>query len=173
VSTSSSSAKRSYRCANRDGAVKHVTRQAEPLDAWVEELLIERLSRKGTVEKLLRRKDTADVAKLRIEQVGLSERKDKLASDWALGALDDRQVKLANKQIDDRLAEIAATLAKVGWRSPLEPLARGDIRKTWATLSLAQKRAILGAVCDVTVLPTKPTTRGLDVDAVRVDWRVG
>lgn len=127
---------------------------------------------RGTVEKLLRRKDTADVAALRMEQVKLCERKDKLASDWALGAFDYRQVKLANKAIDDRMAQIAATLAKVGWRSPLEPLAGKDIRKTWAKLSMMQKRAILETVVDIRVVACKPTTAGFNSDGVEVTWLI-
>ncbi len=64
-------------------------------------------------------------------------------------------------------------LAKAGWRSPLEPLADGNIGAVWTALSLAQKRAILEALCDVTVLPTTPTTRGFDPDGVRIDWKIG
>ena len=63
-------------------------------------------------------------------------------------------------------------LAKAGWRSPLEPLANGNIEAAWEKLSLAQKRAILDAVADVTVLPTRPTTRGFDPAGVRIDWKV-
>ena len=64
-------------------------------------------------------------------------------------------------------------LAKAGWRSPLEPLAGGNIEAVWATLTLAQRRPILTKVCDVWVLPTTPTTRGFDPAGVRIDWRVG
>ena len=39
-------------------------------------------------------------------------------------------------------------------------------------LSLAQKWAILENVCDVTVLPTKPKTRGFDPAGVQIDWKV-
>ena len=55
--------------------------------------------------------------------------------------MDDHQIAVANQTIDARLTEIAGTLAKAGWRSPLEPLANGDIRAAWAKLSLMQKRA--------------------------------
>jgi hypothetical protein len=46
-----------------------------------------------------------------------------------------------------------------------------DIRKAWEKLSLMQKRAILDVVADVTVLPTKPTTRGFDPDGVKIEWK--
>ena len=42
---------------------------------------------------------------------------------------------------DERGRRIAGVLAKAGWRSPLEPLAGGDVEAVWGQLSLAQKRA--------------------------------
>ena len=80
------------------------------------------------------------------------------------------QFATASKRLDDKAAEIAATLAKAGWRSPLEPLANGDIRAVWAGLSLMSKRAILDVVADVTVLPSKPTTRGFDPEDNGLRW---
>ena len=62
-------------------------------------------------------------------------------------------------------------LAKAGWRSPLEPLAGGNIAAVWEKLSLMQKRAILEVVADVYVLPTRQTRRGFDPDGVRIDWK--
>ena len=105
-----------YRCANPDREVKHVTRDAHALDAYVEQLIVERLSRKGTVEKLLHRDDTADVAALRVEQVSLGARKDELAILFADGQIDAVQFATATRRLDEKATEIAATLAKVGWR---------------------------------------------------------
>lgn len=166
---------RTYRCANRehDRERRHVSRSQQPLDAFVEKLVVERLARPGTVEKLLHRDDTADVAALRIEQVAIGARKDELAVLFADGQIDAVQFGTASKRLDEKTAEIAGTLAKAGWRSPLEPLAGGDIRAAWAALSLMQRRAIVDAVVDITVLPCKPTTRGFDPDGVRVEWKVG
>lgn len=172
VSMSGGSKRYVYRCANPDRDVRHVTRDAHALDAFVENLIVERLSRPGTVEKLLHRDDTADVTALRVEQVQIGARKDELAVLFADGKIDAVQFATATKRIDEKATEIAATLAKVGWRSPLEPLANGDIRAAWDKLPLMGKRAILDAVADVTVLPAKPTTRGFDPDGVRIEWKV-
>ena len=64
-------------------------------------------------------------------------------------------------------------LAKAGWRSPLEPLAGGNIEAAWKQLSLVQRQAILEVVADVHVLPTRQTRRGFDPAGVRIDWKVG
>jgi len=62
--------------------------------------------------------------------------------------------------------------AKAGWRSPREPLASSNIEAVWQQLWLVAKRAILEAVADVHVLPTKRTTRGFDPNGVRIDRKV-
>jgi DNA invertase Pin-like site-specific DNA recombinase len=173
ASVTGGSKRYAYRCGNPDRSVQHVTRDARALDGFVEALIVERLSRPGTVEKLLHRDDTADVAALRVEQVQLGERKDKAAAMFADGTIDVVQLATITKRADERATEIAEVLAKAGWRSPLEPLANGDIKAAWGNLSLVQKRGILDVVCDVTVLPTKPTTRGFDPDGVQIDWKTG
>ncbi len=78
----------------------------------------------------------------------------------------------AVRRADERAEEIAEVLAKVGWRSPLEPLAGGNIEAVWAQLSLMQKRAILEVVADVHVLPSQQTRRSFDPDRVRIGWKV-
>jgi hypothetical protein len=52
-------------------------------------------------------------------------------------------------------------------------LAGGKFEAVGEQLSLVAKRAILEAVADVHVLPTKRTTRGFDPDGVRMDCKVG
>lgn len=174
VGISGGSKRYTYRCNNLEfqaSTVRHVTREAKTLDAYIERLIVERLSRPGTVEKLLHRDDTADVAALRVEQVALGERKDKAAAMFIDGKIDEVQLATITKRADERAKQIAEVLAKAGWRSPLEPLANGDIGAAWAALPLAQKRAILEAVCDVTVLPTMRTRRSFNPDGVRIDWK--
>jgi DNA invertase Pin-like site-specific DNA recombinase len=162
-----------YRCNNsHDKSAQHVTRDAVALDAFVEKLIVGRLSQPGTVEKLAFRDDTTDVAALRAEQATLGNRKDEAAGLFAKGAIDAVQLETITKQANQRAGQIAETLAEAGWRSPLEPLVGGNIEAAWGKLSLAQKRAILEVVADVHVLPTKPTTRGFDPDGVRIDWKV-
>jgi DNA invertase Pin-like site-specific DNA recombinase len=174
ASVTGGSKRYTYRCANsHDKSVAHVTRDAVALDGYVERVLVERLCRPGTVEKLAFRDDTTDVAALRAEQARLGNRKDEAAAMFAKGVIDAVQLETITKEANDRGAQIAETLAEAGWRSPLEPLVGGNIEAAWGQLSLAQKRAILQVVADVHVLPTKPTTRGFDPAGVRIDWKAG
>lgn len=173
VSVTGGSKRHNYRCANPDRSIRHVTRDAVELDKHVERAIVGRLARPGTVEKLLHRDDSTDLTALRIELSALGARKDELAILFADGQIDGGSFATAAKRLDERADKIAAILAKAGWRSPLEPLANGDIHKAWARLSVMQKRAILNVACDVTVLPAASTAHGFDPDAVRFDWKVG
>jgi DNA invertase Pin-like site-specific DNA recombinase len=172
VSVTGGSRRYTYRCANSgDRSKTHTTRDAVALDAHVERLLVKRLSKPGTVEKLAFCDNTTDVAALRAEQARLGNRKDEAASMFAKGVIDAVQLETITKNANQRATEIAETLAQAGWRSPLEPLVGGDIEAAWQRLSLAQKRAVLDVVADVHVLPTKPTTRGFDIDGVGINWK--
>jgi DNA invertase Pin-like site-specific DNA recombinase len=176
ASVTGGSARYTYRCNNsHDKTTAHVTRDAVALDAFVEQLIVERLSRPGTIEQLTRHDDTVDVTALRVELAAIGADKDKAAALFADGTLDAGQLATITKRHNARAAKIAETLARAGWRSPLAALAGDDvdIAAVWAALPLASRRAILDVVADIHVLPTKPTTRGFDPDGVAIDWKVG
>jgi site-specific DNA recombinase len=168
-----------YRCANRDSDARlHVSRNARVLDAYVGKAIVKRLSSKpGYVEALLRRDEGVDTAALRAEELSLIERKNELAAHAGAGEIEPGQLVTATKVINTRLAEIADQLAAAGHRSPLEPLQGGNIEELWFGengLTLAQKRAILAEIADVTIKPTRK--RGpvdqIDPDGIDIDWRI-
>jgi site-specific DNA recombinase len=124
---------------------------------------------------LLARDDSVDAAKLRAELVGIESRKDELAVLFADGAVDAGQFAVASKRLAEQMKTIAATLATVGYRSPLEPLAHGDIGELWSGLTLPQRRAVLKMTVDITVEPLGRRRRrdeGMD-KGVSVRWLVG
>jgi site-specific DNA recombinase len=163
----------SYRC-RAGGEMRHVSRDAAALDAFVEAVLIERLSRAGLVHRTLKAADTVDMAALRAESEALLLRREQLAEDFALGKIARSAMLAGTKKITGRSAEIDAIMAAAGWRSPLEVFAdkAADIPKIWAGLNLGQKRAVLDYLCTITVLPVgRSGGSGLDPDGVRIDWK--
>jgi site-specific DNA recombinase len=163
----------SYRC-RAGGELRHVSRDAAALDAFVEAVLIERLSRAGLVQRTLKAADSVDMAALRAESEALLLRREHLAEDFALGNITRSAMLAGTKKISERSAEIEAIMAAAGWRSPLEVFAGrpADIPKIWAGLNLGQKRAVLDYLCTVTVLPVGRSRRsGLDPTGVRIDWK--
>lgn len=172
VGTSSKNRK-SYRCNNgEDDDPTHVSRGVDALDPYVEALVIDYWSKLGRAEKLLARDDSTDTAALRAELGRIDAKKDALAEGFANDdGIDAGQFAVASKRLADRANHIAEKLAPVGFRSPLEPLASGDIGELWAGLSLAQKWAVLRVTVDITLEPMGRRNRDQDIsDGVTVRW---
>jgi hypothetical protein len=133
--------------------------------------VIDYWSKPGRVEKVLARDDSTDTAALRAELAGIDAKKDELAVLFANDQIDTGQLAVASKGLADRAKGITEKLAAVGYRSPLEPLAHGDIGELWSGLTLAQKRAILRVTPDITVEPMGRRNRNQDIrDGVSVRW---
>lgn len=179
VNRSGSKSAPAYRCMNRDGR-KHVSRVAPNLDRYVENLVVERLSTPGLVDKLLTRDDSTDAAALRAELIEIAEDKEKLGAALGRKEIDLSMAMTASQEYSRREAEIADLLAGVGWRSPLHRLAGGNVRDLWFgtdttdPLPLATRRAILNAVVDITVMPQGKRSRvgSIDPESVGVEWKV-
>ncbi|MGD1237275.1 recombinase family protein [Mycobacterium seoulense] len=166
-----------YRCDNRQAVGgRHVTRNATALDAYVGTAIVKRLSDPQYVDALLRRDESVDAAALRAEELSLIERKNELAAHAGAGEIEPGQLVTATKVINTRLTEITDQLAAAGHRSPLEPVRGGKIEEKWFGengWTLAQKRAILTEIADVTIKPTRK--RGpvgqVDPDGVDIIFR--
>lgn len=176
--TNASRGRKIYRCAHReveDVQRTHVTREALGLDAYVEGLLIDYLSKPGRIDKLLARDDTDDTTRLRVELADIEAQKDAMAEAFGNGDIDLGQLTAATKAFNERVQRLTDQIAAAGIRSPLEPLAHGDIRELWADLTLDQRREILRTVVDITIKPTGYRRRGdaLDSDAIGVRWLLG
>jgi site-specific DNA recombinase len=173
VGTSGSNGRKTYRCKNREDDDRvHVTREAVGLDRYVEGLVIDYWSKPGRVEKVLAQDDSVDTKALRAELADIHTKKDKLAVACGKDQIDVAQMITSTKVLDDRAKLITKKLAAVGWRSPVEPFAHGDVCDVWATLTLAQRRAILKVTAEITVEPMGRRPRkdeGMD-KGVTVRW---
>lgn len=152
-----------YRCGNTDidGDVGHVTRVAEPLDAYVEGALLEVISRPGAIEAMsaVVAADDTNLAALQAEQAKIRKDLKALAAQCDAGDIDVEELGIASRRRRQRDKEITATLAAARQRSPLSVLlGAGSVEDIWDHgLTMGQKRAILTEVLKVTV---KPTARG-------------
>jgi site-specific DNA recombinase len=182
-----------YRCKST-GTLKHVAREAELLDNFVEELVVERLSRPGVIEKILAGRDDTggEAIELRAQAKRLRERKRSVASMHALGDIDKEDYLTQRALIPARIAEVEARLTVVGTRSPVEALVDApDVRTAWFGearrwqptadrkdgLSLGQRRAIIREIVTVTVLPSTMGRRKIGAPAfnpefIGIEWKV-
>lgn len=168
-----------YRCRAPRGETRppgqHVVRVALPMDEFVQELIIGRLSRPDAVD-LLVEDQREDVAPLQVEAVALRTRLDELAALHADGAIDARQLVTGSSRIRDQLAAIETRISAASQGSALVGVVgTEDPRATWGSLDLSRKRAVLDALMTVTVLKA-PHGRGpggsyFDPSWVRVEWK--
>ena len=103
-----------YQCggAALTSSLGHVSRVAEPLDAYVEGALLELLSRPGVIEAMCNGIDTDDhdIAALQHEQAEIRKGLETLAASCDAGDIDAEQLAIASRRKRQRDKEITATL---------------------------------------------------------------
>ncbi|OZD39570.1 recombinase family protein [Rhodococcus sp. 06-1477-1A] len=141
---------RTYRCAHTPG---HMARQADPIEAFVEAVMVERLSRADALAVFAPDVE-ADTRDLGAEADTLRRRLDDLAEDYADGTMTRPQFRTANERVRARLGAIEAEMATAGAADLVAPLVTsGDVAAAWAALTTPRKRAVIDALAVVTLNP--------------------
>jgi DNA invertase Pin-like site-specific DNA recombinase len=185
-----------YRCRNRElrNGTGHVTREANALDRYVEELLVGRISDPRVLKKLraIPAGDGIDTRALQVELTALGTREETLGRNHALGKISERVMLGGMDEITKRRVEINDVLERAGKRTPLDPFKKAkdadDVHRIWyglggadgdreGGLSLGARRAILSRLLTITVnpMPTKPKRQAdgsfLDRDSIDPRWK--
>lgn len=158
---------RYYYCSSS----RHLTRAADPIDAFVTDVLLERLTR-APVEDLVDPVDPEVLAALRVEEDTLRARLDGAADAYAEGSVDELQLRRISNRLRARLDEIAQEVAQASRRHDLtDLLGAPDLATAWADTPQDGRRRVLAALAEVTLLPPGRGARRLDPGTVRVAWR--
>jgi site-specific DNA recombinase len=112
-----------------------------------------------------------DASELMADADTLRRRRDDLALDYADGAMTREQFRAANTRILDRLADVEGKIAAAGKSSPLAIVAADDVRATWESLSVAQRRAIIAALTTPVLHLVGAGVRGFDPGTVTFRWK--
>jgi len=159
---------RGYRCKDTTG---HVSRMAEPVDDYVSQVIVARLSRPDAVA-LLQADTGPDVEALRTQAMALRERLDGLALEFADGELTASQLRTATERIRAKLAEAEAALADSAKVDALGPLVlSGDVQAAWDALGTARRRAVVDMLVTVTIHPPGRGVRTFRPETVGIEWR--
>lgn len=161
-----------YRCDEKH----HLARSAPRIDAYVTEVLISRLARDDAAEVLEAPGAPVDARALRREAASLRELLDEQARLHARGVIDSRQLEAGSGELRARIAAVEGQLAAAAGRDPLDGIAgRADAADVWAGLDLGRRRAILEALCVVSLYPGHPGRlpdgRYFDTSSIRVEWK--
>ncbi|WP_235659895.1 recombinase family protein [Mycobacteroides abscessus] len=161
---------RAYVC--RDHA--HVLRAGEPVDAYVEALVLEYLARPDA-KLVLDDGRNVDVAELQNQRAGVQARLDELASLFADGAIDGSQLRRGTTELRSRLAVVDSQLAELARINPVaDLLGAGDrLAEKWAALSKDLQGKVVSELMTVTILPAPRGRRAFDPDYIQIDWKTG
>jgi DNA invertase Pin-like site-specific DNA recombinase len=159
--------KRVYQCQARS----HLSRSAEPVDALIEQTMVDLLRVPGLLAARVAADEQDGVPELRDRAAALRHRLDQVTTDYADGLLTGRQLKAATEKITDELAEVEGQLAEAGRGSRLGSLlAAADPGQAWLDESdLGVRRSALDALVTVTLLPSKPGRAPFDPATVRIE----
>ncbi|PBC54902.1 recombinase [Rhodococcus sp. ACPA1] len=163
---------KSYRCS----AKPHLSQRKEPLDDYIDRVVVARLSREDAALVLDRGKGV-DVVALQAERDGLQSRKNQLATLFTGGAIDGMQLKAGSADLQAKIDELDGKLASARQSSPLADLvlAGDELQAVWERLSADVRGKVIAHLMSVTILPVgsgqRPKGGGLDVGRVAIEWR--
>jgi hypothetical protein len=162
-----------YECqpATRQAGVAgpHSAQRAEWVDRRVQAVIIKRLSRSDLADMLTA--DMPDLRPLRIEQGNKRAALVRLGEDYDNDMITREEWLARRGKLTARLAEIDAALADADTDSVLAPFASGRAAEVWEGLDNAQRRAVIDALCTVTVHPAGRGARVFNPDTVTIKWR--
>jgi len=157
-----------YRC--KAAGLGHVARSAQPVDAFVTAVIVERLSRPDAVDLLAG--GAADLRGLQEQASGIRARLEGLAELYADGLLTDEQLTTATQRLRTRLHDVEATVAAQRRHPVAERLAGvADVREAWEAMTVPQRREVVPLLVSVRLLPTGRRGNVFDPASVQITWK--
>jgi DNA invertase Pin-like site-specific DNA recombinase len=160
----------------------HLARKQEPLDAYVEQIVIEKLGRPDVVAALS--KPGVDMAAIEMKRGGLRGRLDELGELFAAGDIDGMQLAAASKPLRAQIDAAERELSEAYRGSALEEFGgSADPATVWDGLGIERKRAVIALLLRVKLLPVGRggTSRGrrisdhrnfaLNLNGVEIQWQ--
>lgn len=160
---------RAYVCPDR-----HVRRQGEALDAYVDQVVISRLAQTN-VHKLVSTTEV-DVAAVHSQREALSARLDDLAALFAEGAITAPQLKKGTAQLNGAIAKLDSDLAAATQSDPIAAItSNGDdqiqLEKRWLATSPDVRGKIIDRLMTVTVNRSPLGLRRFDPEYIDIKRR--
>jgi DNA invertase Pin-like site-specific DNA recombinase len=154
----------------------HVVRKSEPVDQYVQLLVVERLSRSDAADLLAAREDPVDVRGAQRQMREARATLDALAAALGAGEMDIQEWRVARQSARERLEQAEKVLAHAVEVNPVAGLVGvEDIEAEWNRLDLSRKRAVISYLMTVKLFPGRkgrlPGGTYFDADSVRIEWK--
>jgi DNA invertase Pin-like site-specific DNA recombinase len=166
-----------YKCASLslrpgplpDGMKRaHLTRLQEPVDKYVEQIIVKRLRDPRIIAGLNTRPEV-NVAALDARRTEINTELD----EWATApGITPRQLQIHNEPLLAELASIERKISDALRADPLPEFTGKDPAKVWPDLPMDRKRAIAKMLLRVRLEPLgRPGRAGFNYDAVKIEWQ--
>ncbi|WP_162786788.1 recombinase family protein [Janibacter anophelis] len=165
-STRSASRARYYYCSTK----RHLSRASAPIDEYVTDAVLERLSR-APREDLLDPLDPTIVASLRANETTIRARLDGIADAYAAGDVDELQLRRVSTRLRGDLERVTAELTSLSRRPAVAALLEhDDLEHAWHESPVAAQRAILASLATVRLHSPGRGARRFNPETVEVAW---
>ena len=160
--------RRYYTCRK----ASHNSIRIEQADAFIEALVIERLTREDS-ELFTQPVDEVKAHDSELRAKALRLRKNELVDMLAGGELDRAQFGRAMDRVNDELAVLERSMSADAGGQLLGGLfTADDVAGAWSALEWSQKREVINALLEIAVMPAgKGYVRGFQPQRLRVTWR--
>lgn len=152
-----------YQC--KDGFC--VSRRQDPLDEYIEEIVIARLSQP---DALAAWQDESDHAEAIEELARLEAERDALFAAYERGDTQMNTVLRLEPALSERLDRARAAAEPHGVPPAIRDLHDGDVRQAWASIPLEVKREVIESLMEITVNRVKQGSR-FSPAGINVSWR--
>lgn len=151
----------------------HVNRLAAPVDDYVTEVIVARLSRPDA-RQLLVDEESPDVAGLQEEALALQARQEELAREFGAASDDPlpaREYRAMRAPLSEKLRRIEAQIADAGRVNVLGDLVGvRDVQAAWDRLGFDRRRSVLRILAGVRLHAVGRGTRTFRPDTVDIVW---
>lgn len=164
---------KAYVCPNGS----HVRRQSEALDAYVDAIILGRLSQPDAHQLFTAvNSSEIDVGLLHSQKSALQARMDELAALFAEGSVNAGQLKRGTMELSSAVGEIDAELAAATHGNPLAELLaaghhRDQLEAQWSAISPDIRGKVIDQLITVTINRSPKGLRRFDPEYVAVKWR--
>ena len=144
-----------------------LVRVMEPVDTVVQAVIVARLE---SLNLDLAETDPGDYQAAVAARDALTARMDTAADEYAEGRINARQLARITETLEAELSEAERRVTATAPNPALAQAAGEGAAAAWESSPLEQKRSIIRALCEVTVLPSGPGQK-FTPDDVRIDWK--
>jgi site-specific DNA recombinase len=158
-----------YRCANSTG---HFSRKAEPVDDYVSEIIIARLSKPDAAELFTSQFPDTKKSELIREADRIRTKLDELAALLEDGTLTAKGVRESSERLRAQLSEVDEKLAEVNGvpKAARTLAAAADVRSAWNALEIPDRREVIRVLAKVFIHPPGRGAREFQPETVQIEW---